>query len=267
MSDPFFALIPTSDPLHWKFKLTADVCVGPPGNVFMFGGVGLGVAIKALEDATGRRAIWATAQYLAAARPGAEVDLYLSLSVQGRRTSQARVIGRVGAEDIFIVLAALGVSGDDAVDQWTPPPKIRAPQACDRVHLWPDSKDNLNARFEIRKPPLRTGAALKDSQPRPDGRMVFWVRTLDCLVPDSGLLAVFADFVPAGVGAAFGRAGGGNSIDNTVRILGQPSTPWVLCDIQINGASRGVAHGAINLFSEDGRLVATGTQSVIVRFL
>ena len=123
MRDAFFVLDPTSDALHWKFRLTADACVGPPGNVFMFGGVGLGISIKALEGATGRRAIWATAQYLAAARPGAEIELYVTLSVQGRRTTQGRVVGRVGAEDIFIVLAALGAGEDEGANQWTSGPK------------------------------------------------------------------------------------------------------------------------------------------------
>ena len=115
--------------------------------------------------------------------------------------------------------------------------------------------------------PAQSADPSNEGSHRPDGRMSFWVRSLEDHVPDPSLLAVFADFAPAGVAAAFGRAGGGNSIDNTLRILGQPTTPWILCDIQIAGSSRGVAHGAINLFSEDGRLVAIGTQSVIIRFL
>jgi hypothetical protein len=37
-----------------------DVLVGPPERQFMMGGVGLGSAIMALEQATGRPLIWGT---------------------------------------------------------------------------------------------------------------------------------------------------------------------------------------------------------------
>ena len=80
------------------------------------------------------------------------------------------------------------------------------------------------------------------------------------------MLAIMADHVPSGVGAALGREAGGNSLDNTIRFLDLVETEWVLGDISIIAAARGFAHGAIRLFSEDGRLLATASQSLIVRF-
>ena len=50
MSQPlFFNLQATHNPNRWYLPLSPAVCVGPPGNLFMFGGVGMGAAIAALE--------------------------------------------------------------------------------------------------------------------------------------------------------------------------------------------------------------------------
>jgi acyl-CoA thioesterase len=81
----------------------------------------------------------------------------------------------------------------------------------------------------------------------------------------SGALAIVADWMPSGIGQALGRWAGGNSLDNTIRILRPTPTAWVLCDIQIHGVHAGFAHGQIHLWSEDGVLMATGGQSAIVR--
>ena len=40
----------TPDPLSYHLAITDQICVGPPGNVFMFGGVGLGAATIAAID-------------------------------------------------------------------------------------------------------------------------------------------------------------------------------------------------------------------------
>ena len=82
---------------------------------------------------------------------------------------------------------------------------------------------------------------------------------------DSTMLAVLADFVPQGVGVALGKNAGGNSLDNTLRIRRIVPTDWVLCDIRISGVADGFAHGAMSLFAQDGELMATASQSLILR--
>ena len=82
---------------------------------------------------------------------------------------------------------------------------------------------------------------------------------------DSAMLAILADFVPSGVGNALGRNAGGNSLDNTLRIRRITPTEWVLCDIRIVGVHGGFAHGAMHLFAQSGDLMATASQSLIVR--
>nr|MBA3282593.1 hypothetical protein [Acidimicrobiia bacterium] len=43
-------------------------------------------------------------------------------------------------------------------------------------------------------------------------------------------------------------------------------TEWVLLDIQIEGIDHGFGHGTVRLFAEDGTLMATASQSTIVRY-
>src|SRR4051795_1544712 len=114
----FFDLRATHNPHRWFMPLTPDVCVGRPDEMFMFGGVGLASAIGAMERTTGRPLIWATAQYLAYARPPSVVDLDVWVPAAGKYNSQARVIGHVGDKEIFTVNAALGARPSELSGQW-----------------------------------------------------------------------------------------------------------------------------------------------------
>jgi acyl-CoA thioesterase len=82
---------------------------------------------------------------------------------------------------------------------------------------------------------------------------------------DAATLAVLGDFIPMGVGQALGLRGGGNSLDNTLRVVRLVPTEWVLVDIQVQGVQRGIGHGSLTMFAQDGTLMATASQSCIVR--
>ena len=60
------------------------------------------------------------------------------------------------------------------------------------------------------------------------------------------------------MGQALGIAGGGSSLDNTMRFGRLVPTEWVLLDMHIQLAQRGFGHGSVNLFAEDGTLLAVG---------
>ena len=98
-----------------------------------------------------------------------------------------------------------------------------------------------------------------------DGRLVLWMRPKDGAPIDSGMLAIFADHVPSGIGNALGMNAGGNSLDNTIRFRRIVPTEWVLCEIQIHSVHAGFGHGAMRLYAQNGELMATASQSVIVR--
>jgi hypothetical protein len=85
------------------------------------------------------------------------------------------------------------------------------------------------------------------------------------LATDGVAKAMFGDFVPTGAAVVLGRVGGGNSLDNTLRLRAVVPTRWVLCDIQMSAADRGFAQGHLRLFAEDGTLMATASQSLVLR--
>jgi len=82
---------------------------------------------------------------------------------------------------------------------------------------------------------------------------------------DATALGILGDFVPMAIGQALGLAAGGNSLDNTIRIVKLVPTKWVLLDIQIDAVARGFGHGRVNMFAEDGTLMATASQSCKAR--
>jgi acyl-CoA thioesterase len=126
-----------------------------------------------------------------------------------------------------------------------------------------DGAGVLAGRLELR---LARGRRRPEGDGRAgDGRVCMWARVTGALEPSAAWLAVIGDLVPSGVANARGVVGGGNSLDNTLRVLRLVASDWILCDIGIDGMARGFAHGWAHLWAEDGTLMGTASQSVIVR--
>ncbi|WP_144037267.1 acyl-CoA thioesterase II [Sphingomonas sp. TZW2008] len=268
MPAPFIDLQTTSDPATFRLAITDRICVGPPGNVFMFGGVGLAAATIAAERATGRNAVWSSAQFISYARIGDTLDFAVEVLSGGRNISQVRIVASNAGKPVLSVAAALGDRSDQPDGQWMmPPPDMPPPAECGPWPLWPVQDATLMSRLDIRMAPGRYGAVPRNGVPSADGRMVLWMRPREDAPIDASMLALFADFVPSGLAAAFGRRGGGNSLDNTLRIARIVPTDWVLCDVRISAAARGFGHGAIHMYAEDGTMLASGSQSAILRFM
>jgi acyl-CoA thioesterase len=127
-----------------------------------------------------------------------------------------------------------------------------------------DQEGTINARFEQRMVKWRHWDHLEGTG---DGRTLMWARLPEVLDGvDAAGLAVLGDFVPMGVGQALGIQGGGNSLDNTLRLARLVPTEWVLLDIRIHAVERGFGHGEVYMFAEDGTLMAVASQSCIVRY-
>jgi acyl-CoA thioesterase-2 len=265
MDEPFFSLRATHNPHRWFLPLSQSLCVGPPGQLFMFGGVGLAAAIGAMEGTCRRPVIWATAQYLSYARPPSIVDLDVWVPADGRHTSQARVIAHVGDKEILTVNAALGEQPSEISEQWVQPPNAPPPEDCVESRHWRGAQEDLHSRFEMRVAEGRPGPRPASGRPSDDGRLALWLRPRGDHPVDRAMLAIMADHVPSGVGAALGRNAGGNSLDNTIRFRHIVPTRWVLCDIGIQGVHGGFAHGDMRLFAQSGELMATASQSMILR--
>jgi acyl-CoA thioesterase len=131
---------------------------------------------------------------------------------------------------------------------------------------WTRDPDDLNSHFDRRVAHGLFGADRGSAPASTDGIGRLWVRPSDTSLPiDRLALAVMADFLPSGVGNALGAHAGGNSLDNTIRFMNIVPTDWVLADMRIHAVNEGFAHGRVHLFARDGTLMATASQSMIVR--
>ena len=119
------------------------------------------------------------------------------------------------------------------------------------------------SRLEVRLADARDWSEL-DGTPG-TGRSALWARIPDLLEVSAATLAILGDYVPFGLSQALGRMGGGNSLDNTVRLASLVPTEWVLLDIRVHAVANGFGNGAVLLWSESGTLMATASQSTIVR--
>ncbi|MET0294042.1 MAG: acyl-CoA thioesterase [Phenylobacterium sp.] len=260
MSEHIFDLRGTHNPHRWYLPLGPHLCVGPTGGEFMFGGIGLAAAVAAMERTTGRPVVWATAQYLSYAKLGSVVDFDVWTPTQGKYNTQARVIGHVDDREIITVNAALGSRPAEAVHQWETMPQCEAPETSRISDRWRRVDHNdLHSHLEMREP------RRNEAHNGEGGRSLIWIRPAGGYPVDAAMLAIMADHVPFGVSTALGTIAGGNSLDNTIRIRRIVPTEWVLCDIQIHGVFGGFAHGSMQMFARDGELMATGSQSLIVR--
>jgi acyl-CoA thioesterase len=249
--------------LRWELDVLPGLSTS---GKFLFGGCGLAAGIVAMEAASGRPVIWANAQYLSNAPTGSHLDIEVVLAAVGRRTTQARAVGRVGDNEILTVNAALGAPSGPVNRVWAEPPRVDRPENCPpRGARGGVLAETIFDKVETRLAKGRSFEEITRGGPlEGPADSALWARVPGHLEPDAAALAVFADFVSGGVSQAVGRPSHGRSLDNTVRLARLRATEWVLCDVHIDALSGGYAHGHSLLWSEDGHLLATASQSMSV---
>ncbi|HLM62703.1 MAG TPA: acyl-CoA thioesterase [Acidimicrobiales bacterium] len=258
----WLGLQPTHNPMRWVLPVTPGISAA---GQFLFGGCALGAAIAAMENVTERPVVWATAQYLSYATPPSMLDLDVTIAVAGNSITQARVVGHVADTEIVTVNAALGDRKLDEEGTWSVMPAVPSPEECQPRGLRSPGTESIMNRIDVRLASARAWDDL-DGDPMPEGRSVLWARVPDLLeLSSAASLAILGDYVPFGIGQALGRVGGGNSLDNTLRVYRLVPTEWVLLDIRIQAVARGFGHGVVHQWAQDGALLATASQSTIVR--
>ncbi len=256
----FFGLEPTADDHVWQLPVVPGLISGTGA---LFGGCGLGAAIEVMEHVTGRPCIWATAQFLSFARPPAVLELHVVEAVRGHQISQARVMARVGDREILTVVGALGCRPGPLAGQWAIRPDVPPPADCPPRPLLNRHVGTIMDRFESKLADARPYWALTGFEG--SGNASLWVRLPELADASAAALAVIGDFVPFGIGQALGRRAGGNSLDNTLRVARRVPTEWVLADVRVHAIADGFGHGLVHLWAENGTLLATASQSTIVR--
>ena len=99
-----------------------------------------------------RPTIWSTAQYLSYAPTHSTLDLTVTLAAEGRRTTQGRVVGRVGDREILTVNGAVGSPGSlDAEGVWVTAPDVPSPDDCP-PRWFPDFRSaSIFDRIDVRQ--------------------------------------------------------------------------------------------------------------------
>jgi len=220
--------------------------------------------LVALEAAAERPTVWATAQYLSYAPTGSTVDLEVTLAAIGGNITQARAVGRVGEREILTVNAALGLPPLDISETWVPPPAVPAPAACPERTLPAVFGRSILDRVDVRVARGRSFEGVGELAGDPDSAL--WARVPGHLEPSAATLAIFGDYVSGAASQPLGRNTMGRSLDNTLRVARLIPTEWVLCDLRIHAIVGGYAQGVAFLWSEDGVLMATASQSFSVRY-
>ena len=238
------------------------------GHQFLFGGCGLGAAIAALEGSSGRPVVWATAQYLSYANPPSIMDIDVTIAVAGKQVTQARAVGHVGDREILTVNAALG--SRDARGRRASGPR------CPDV---PGARRVPEAHVRASRAPTRSWSASTSASPTPAtsttlpgppsaGRSLRAVGAHPRRARDVGghaghprrLRARSASARPSGRRPA--------ATASTTRCAWPASCPPSGCcsTSASHAVVNGFGHGVVHLWAEDGTLLATASQSTIVRF-
>jgi acyl-CoA thioesterase len=241
----------------WRLTVTEKLIT--PGN-FLFGGCGLAAGIVALEEASGRPTIWATAHYLSYAPTGSEVTIETTLAVEGHRVTQARAVALIGEQEILTVNAALGTGTITADRPWVHPPDVPSPEECPSRRMPRIFGQSIFEHIDTR---VALGRRFEDINGTPgDPHTAIWARVPGHLEPSAATMAIFGDLVSGSASDPMGQRMMGRSLDNTLRVASLTSTEWVLCDIHMHALVGGFGQGTGFLFSESGELLATASQSI-----
>lgn len=256
----FFSPTATHNPLRFYLPVADSLAVGRERR-FLMGGVGLASAIDVLERVTERPLIWATAQYLSFAEPGSVVDLDVRAPVVGNTVTQARVVSHVGEREILTVNGAMGMKPDQPTAQFVTPDlaALPRPETCELHEPHDNWPGGLNQRFERRSIPDERGLTL--------GRTRMWIRNREGDQVSAGYLAIVADYLLGSVGPLLGRETSTSSIDNTLRLHAIEQAEWLFCETQVTAVANGFCYGQMHIFADSGLLLATGSQSGIVRLM
>jgi acyl-CoA thioesterase II len=260
----FLGMEPVGDDLHWRLTVVPELTT--PGN-FLFGGCGLGAALVALEAAAGRPTVWSTAQYLSYAPTDSVLDLTVTLAALGRRITQGRVVATTGDKEILTVNAAVGSPGTLEIGGvWVTAPEVPPPDQCPPRRLPDFSSTSIFDRIDVR---LAKGQSFEEIAAGPSGpgdpATALWARVPGHLEPSAATLAIIGDYVSGGMSQPLGRRVMTRSLDNTLRVVRLEPTEWVLCDIHIQALVGGFGQGVAYLWSQQGSLLATASQSMNVR--
>jgi len=227
----------------------------------LFGGTAIGVAVALAEVETARPALWTTVQFISGATGlGDQFECSTVVLAEGKSAAQVRVTARVDGREIFCALGATAHRKAGRIEAtFERFPSVLAPDAAPPYALPIPTAMRAAAAQALRNIEMRSAPPI-DGTETPTGHLMLWAR-VPGLRATPAVVAYLADMVPLSITRAARRAGGGTSIDNTMRFSGATGDEWVLLELDPHLASGGYGHGGVLVWSAAGELLATGGQT------
>ena len=228
----------------------------------LYGGTGLAVSVAAFEAATQRDVLWCSTQFVSQPYLGDVVEWEVERLAVGKRAAQLLLRATSKGRTAFVAIGSTGVAADDGLTgQYVAMPAVGGAEASPpRLRAMPVEPD---ANSWWRHIEMRDAPRLGEGP-----TVAFWARRRDGGAVTPAVLAFVADMVPLAVARAAGKMGAGSSLDNSMRFHGGVAdTEWVLIELLGELARGGFGHGSLRVWTEDGQLIATGSQSASMRYL
>jgi acyl-CoA thioesterase-2 len=239
---------------QYDFPVTLAWC----SETHLFGGASFGAVVEALEHAAGKPLLGTSIQFLERGKIDTTLRITTRLLAEGKSVAQAQAEARAGDSLIVSASATLGGIGPGAAT----------------TARFPDvpKPDGLPVRKYLRAAP---GSITETQDIRfvgVDGHRVrLWSRLARGDGPlSAGILALLSDQVSGATGFVMGiEKWWGLTLEGTLRIAAdfgnRAATDWVLLDIRFDALTEVFGHGAIEMWAEDGTLLAVAAQSVRTR--
>jgi acyl-CoA thioesterase len=221
------------------------------------------VSVTAMEAETGVDCRWVTVQFVGTAMLGARIDCHTEVLATGKRVRQCRVTGTVDGQVVFSGVGATAAAKPGGyAGQFETMPVVPPPEECPKFNFMGRLPAEVTAKATTG---FQRITEFRTARNPDDGRVALWIRVIDHEATPA-LLGYIADFVPMSVARAGGRVGAGTSLDNTMRFGPRITPEWVLVDLDPHLAADGYGHGTVHLWSPDGELLATGSQTASMLF-
>ena len=271
----FFGLAAGDGPGRFRFTV-ANHLTRHDGR--LYGGTAIAVSLAAAQLVSERTAVWMTTQFVSTAPEHAEVSVLAEVLAPGKRTNQVRVTATDA--DGAVMFASLGATGhhrdSGLAGVYENAPRVAPPEESPRwrgpfsglAKLLPDGVEpptfpevGFSTVIEYREPEI-----VDHPDPGP-GRMCLWARRKDREPISAAVAAFIADMVPLSIAQAGGVVAAGTSLDNTMRIGAFVESEWILLDLRPHVAAGDYGHGVAHVWTSDGRLVATASQTASLRVI
>ena len=251
LSDSFLGLRSTNDPFRWTLTVT-EAIAGATGT--LHGGCGLAAAAAAMESSTDRPISYIAGQYLSRAPVGSDVSFEVEELAIGNRITQAAVVCRCDGTVVLRASGGLGGRDLDVDRAWRQAPEVPPPDECPPRELTSETGHSFTDYADIRLAGQAPGEPV----------VYYWARlSRDAASSSEGLIAL-ADLIPSGMRVSLDMAFKGSSLDHTVRIASVEQSEWVLIRIEADAIRNSVGQGRVEIYSQNGRLLATGSQSFAI---